>query len=132
MAKTMADAIEKKAHELKIKIIIAILDDGGNLKYFRRMDGTSYGSVRVSQIKATTAASWPISSRALGERNVKMPNGPYGGGAIPGIVLLPGGLPIITADGEHLGGVGISGATPDLDEACAQAGLDAIKEELAK
>ncbi|MCI0381581.1 MAG: heme-binding protein [Chlamydiae bacterium] len=130
MARKIAEAAERKAEELKIKIVVSILDDGGNLKYFLRMDGTSYGSIRISQLKANTSASLPLSTRALAERNSKLPNGPYGGGAIPNILLLGGGLPILTSDGDHLGGIGISGATPDLDETCAQAGLDAIKQEL--
>lgn len=130
LAKKMADAMESKAISLGIKIVISILDDSGNLKYFRRMDGTSYGSIRISQLKANTSASMPISSKALGERNAKLANGPYGGGAIPNMILLAGGLPIMTAEGEHLGGVGISGATPELDEECAQAGLEAVKDAL--
>ena len=130
MAKKMAEAAIIKAKELTITIVVAILDDGGNLKYLARMDGTSFGSVRISQLKASTSASMPVSSRALGERNAKLPNGPYGGGAIPGIVLLGGGLPIITRDKQHIGGIGISGANPELDELCAQAALDAVEDEL--
>lgn len=129
LAKKMAEAIEKKAEELKLKISVSIIDEGGNLKYFQRMDGASFGSIRISQLKANTCASLPVSTRALGERNAKLPNGPYG--AIPDVILLLGGLPIITPDGEHLGGVGVSGATSEQDEMCAQAGLDAIKEDLA-
>lgn len=130
MAKKMAQAIEEMAENLKVKIVIAIIDDGGNLKYFQRMDGTSYGSVRISQLKARTSASMPVSTKALGERNASLPNGPYGGGSIPDMVLLGGGLPILTKDGQHLGGVGISGVTPAVDETLAQAGLDAIQKEL--
>jgi glc operon protein GlcG len=50
--------------------------------------------------------------------------------AIPGIALLEGGLPIITKDGEHIGSIGISGANPELDGICAQAALDALKDDL--
>ena len=49
---------------------------------------------------------------------------------MPGIVLLEGGLPIITKDGEHIGSIGISGATPELDGICAQAAIDAIIDNL--
>lgn len=130
LAKKMAQAAELKAQELNIKIVISILDDGGNVKFFMRMDGVSYGSIRISKLKAKTSASMPISTKALAEKNAKLPNGPYGGGAIKDIILLGGGLPIITSDGQHIGGVGISGASPDLDEACAQAALDSIKGNL--
>lgn len=128
MAKKMADAAEQKAIENGIKIAIAILDAHGNLKYFRRMDGNNFISVRMSQLKAMTSASIPISSKALAERNKNLENSPYS--SVPGIVLLEGGLPIISQDGQHLGAIGISGATPELDGICAQAALVAIEAEL--
>lgn len=130
IAKKMGAAAEAKALELNLKIVISILDAGGHLKYFMRMDGTSYGSVRISQLKADTSASLPLSTLSLGERSAKLPANPYGGGAIPRVLLLGGGLPIISKTGEHLGGIGISGATPELDELCAQAALDSVKSDL--
>jgi glc operon protein GlcG len=128
VAKGIAMAVEKKAIENNIHIVISIYDNHGNLKYFQRMDNTSYGSIRISQLKAKTAASMPISTNALAERSAKMSANPYS--AIPDILLLGGGLPIITKDSQHIGAIGISGATPELDEVCAQAGLDAIAEDL--
>ncbi len=124
MAKKMADAAEAKAIEAGLKIVVAIMDNHGNLKYYRRMDGNNFVSVRMAQLKAMTSASIPISTKALSERNNSIEGGPYLG--VPGIVLLEGGLPIITKDGEHIGSIGISGANPQLDGECAQAGLDAI------
>lgn len=95
-AKKIAEASEKKANELKITIVVSIVDEGGNLKFFLRMDGTSYGSIRISQIKAKTSASLPLSTRALAEKNAKAAGAPYGGGAIPELTILAGGLPILT------------------------------------
>jgi len=128
MAKKIALAAEEKAIENKINIVISVYDDSGNLKYFQRMDDTSYGSIRISQLKAKTSASMPLSSKALADRSTKMPTNPYS--AIPDILLLGGGLPIITKDGQHIGSIGVSGATPEIDELCAQAGLDALAGEL--
>lgn len=125
MAKTIVDAAEKKAHEKQLKIAIAIMDAHGNLKHFSRMDGNNFVSVRMAQLKAMSSASIPISTKALAERNQGLENGPYLG--VPGIVLLEGGLPIITQDGQHIGSIGVSGANPELDGICAQAGLDAVK-----
>jgi len=125
MAKKMADAAEGTAIKRKLKIAIAIMDNHGNLKYYRRMDGNGFVSVRMAQLKALTAASMPVSTKDLAKRNEGIPNGPYLG--IPGIVLLEGGLPIMTKDGQHIGSIGISGATPELDGICAQAGVDAVK-----
>ncbi len=128
MAKKMADAAEQKAIDKQLQIAIAIMDNHGNLKYFRRMDGNCFISVRMAPLKALTAASIPISTKDLAARNEKLPNGPYLG--VPGIVLLEGGLPIITKNGQHIGAIGISGANPELDGICAQAGLDAISGDL--
>lgn len=128
MAKKIADAAEAKASEKGLRIVIAILDCHGNLKYYRRMDGNNLVSVRMAQLKALTSASIPISTKSLAERNSALANGPYLG--VPGIVLLEGGLPIITKDNQHIGAIGISGANPELDGVCAQAGLDAIAHDL--
>lgn len=128
MAKTMADAAEASAIEKNLKIVIAIMDNHGNLKYYRRMDGNGFVSVRMAPLKAFTSASMAVSTRDLAKRNEAISNGPYL--AVPGIVLLEGGLPIITKDGQHIGSIGISGATPELDGLCAQAGIDAIEDVL--
>jgi len=125
MAKQMASSAEQKAIEKQIKIAIAIMDAHGNLKYYHRMDGNNFISIRMSQLKAMTSASMPISTKMLVEKNKAMDNSPYA--CVPGLVLLEGGLPIITKDGQHIGSVGISGATPELDGICAQAAIDAIE-----
>jgi glc operon protein GlcG len=58
------------------------------------------------------------------------------GGTVPGLALVPGiiafagGLPIMTDDKVHIGGIGVSGGTADQDETCAQAGVDAVKDSL--
>ena len=124
-AEAIADGAEEKAAHLGIKIAIAIMDEHGNLKLYRRMDGNPLISVRMSQLKALTSSSFPISSKELAERNLAFENGPYL--AVPGLVLLEGGLPIITKEGQHVGSIGVSGSTPDKDGLCAQAGLDRLK-----
>jgi glc operon protein GlcG len=124
MAKTMADAAEAKATEHGVKIAIAIMDDHGNLKYYRRMDGNNFVSVRMAPLKALTSASIPLPTKILAKRNERDPNGAYLG--VPEIVLLEGGIPIFTKDGQHIGAIGISGSNPELDGTCAQAGIDAV------
>lgn len=128
MAQKMAQAAQAKAQELGLKIVVAIMDNHGNLKFYLRMDGNNVVSVRMAPLKALTSASIPISTKALAERNAAMPNGPYLG--VPGIVLLEGGLPVITKDGQHIGSIGISGANPELDGICAAAALNAIEQDL--
>lgn len=128
MAKKIADGAEDFASEKGLKIVIAIMDNHGNLKYYRRMDGNNFVSVRMAQLKALTSASIPISTKDLAERNEGLSNGPYLG--VPGIVLLEGGLPILTKDGQHIGSIGISGANPELDGQCAAAGLETVADML--
>ncbi|MFJ4155337.1 heme-binding protein [Pseudomonas sp. NPDC089752] len=121
-ARAMAAAAERAARAQGYAIVISIVDNHGNLKHFHRMDGTSSGSIKVAQLKASTSARFPLSSSALAERSAALPANPYG--SLPGFTLLGGGLPIMDAHGQHIGGIGISGATPELDSQFAQAALD--------
>jgi glc operon protein GlcG len=123
MAKLICSIAQVRAMELGINIVVSIFDNHGNLKLFERMDNTAWGSIRVSQLKAMTSASFPISTRALSEKSAKFPGNPYA--SIPDMVLLGGGLPIILRN-THIGSVGVSGASPDIDEQCAQAGINAL------
>ncbi|MBC3438549.1 heme-binding protein [Pseudomonas sp. BW16M2] len=122
-ARSMADAAERAARAQGFAIVISIVDNHGNLKYFQRMDGTSSGSIQVAQLKAETSARFPLSSRSLGERSAALPANPYA--SLPGFTLLEGGLPIMDVNGKHIGGIGISGATPELDAQFARAALEA-------
>jgi glc operon protein GlcG len=126
-AKKMAEACEARAKQEGWKMIVAIMDDGGNLKHLSRMDGAFLGSIEIAQLKANTSASFPFSTRQVGEiATTRVPGIVH----VPGIVTFAGGLPIVTAKGEHLGSIGVSGATADQDEVCAQAALDAVKGDL--
>jgi len=126
-AKKMAAACEVLAAQQGWRMITAIMDGGGNLKYLSRMDGAFLGSIEIAQLKANTSASFPFSTRTLGEIAAQRVPGIV---HVPGLVTFAGGLPIVTAKGEHLGSIGVSGATADQDEQCAQAGLDAVKGDL--
>jgi uncharacterized protein GlcG (DUF336 family) len=133
LAKKMTAACEAKAQQQGWKMNIAIVDNGANLVVFERMDGAFLGSIYVAQHKAITSVDFPVPSRSVAEaaygKDQQPPRAP-GLAAIPGIVLVPGGLPILTADKTLLGAIGVSGSTSDNDEQCAQAGLDAVKGEL--
>jgi glc operon protein GlcG len=80
-----------------------------------------------------TSAHFPFSTRQISElafgkegKPGMVPSIAY----FPGIVTFAGGLPIMTASKAQIGAIGVSGATSDQDEQCAQAGLDAVKDEL--
>ncbi len=126
-AKKMAAACEETARKEGWNMVIAIVDDGGNLKHLSRMDNAFRASIDIAQLKANTSSGFPRSTRQVGEiAQQRVPGIVH----VPGIVTFAGGLPIITAKGEHIGAIGVSGATADQDEVCAQAALDAVKAEL--
>jgi uncharacterized protein GlcG (DUF336 family) len=97
------------------------------------MDGAYLGSVQVAQSKAMTSARFPFSTRQFGEIAFGKEGKPGmvpGIANFPGIVTFAGGLPIMTSSKAQIGGIGVSGGTSDQDEQCAQAGLDAIADDL--
>jgi uncharacterized protein GlcG (DUF336 family) len=126
MAKKMAAACEERAKAEGWKMNIAILDAGGNLKHFVRMDDAYLKSVEIAMLKAGTSAGFPFSTKQVGEIVQRVPGIVH----VPGIVTFEGGMPIMTAAGQHIGAIGVSGARADQDGVCAQAALDAIKDDL--
>lgn len=122
VAKQIGDAALNHATENKWNVCIAIVDDGGHLIYFQRMDGTQTGSVVVSQAKAQTAIGFKRPSKffedgVAGGRNALL--------GLPGAVPLEGGLPLVV-DGQMIGAIGISGVTAQQDGQIAQAGVDSL------
>jgi uncharacterized protein GlcG (DUF336 family) len=103
-------------------VAAAVVDTGGNLVYFERIDGTQVGSSEVAIRKAQTANAFKRPSKAFedavaGGRNVVM--------MLPGALPIEGGLPLV-ADGRIVGAIGVSGATSVQDGQCAKAGVDAL------
>lgn len=126
VAKKMAAACEAKAKQEGWKMNIAIVDSGGNMKYFLRQDDSFLKSIEIAQMKAGTSAGFPFSSKQIAEIATKIPGIAF----VPGIATFEGGLPILTADGKHIGAIGVSGASAEQDGVCAQAALDAVKGDL--
>jgi glc operon protein GlcG len=124
LAKSIAEACEARAHQEGWNMVIAIVDTSGNLKHYTRMDDSMGISVGLAQSKAATSASLPVSTRRF--REIARSSA-VGLELTPGTTMVAGGLPIITSDGVHLGGVGVSGSSEDKDEICAQAGLNATE-----
>ena len=115
------------------KMNISVVDVGANQIVFERMDGAYLGAGDIARRKAETSAHFPFPTRGIEQlaygKDLK-------GGTVPGLALVPGivafagGLPIMTDDKVHIGGIGVSGGTADQDEGCAQAGIDAVKDAL--
>tara|TARA_E500000305_G_scaffold79007_1_gene64791 strand:+ start:666 stop:1142 length:477 start_codon:yes stop_codon:yes gene_type:complete len=124
IAVKMADACLELAYQNDWQVAVAVIDDGGNLKYFSRMDGASLLSADLSRDKALTSAKIALTTQKLNEMSVAEPTIRH----IPGVVLAPGGFPIIL-DGRHVGGIGVSGASVQQDIGCAEAALSVVSLE---
>jgi glc operon protein GlcG len=112
---------EAKKHDWKLNF--AVVDSGGNLVAFARMDGAQLASVAVSEHKARTAAIF--------RRETKAFEGAIQGGntyvlSIDGVIGARGGIPLIE-NGKLIGAIGASGGTGSQDEVCAKAGAGLIK-----
>jgi uncharacterized protein GlcG (DUF336 family) len=110
-----------EAQRNKWIVAIAILDDGGHLLHFLRMDGATPASATIALEKARTAALSRRPSGVWQERIKARPELMK----MPGILPVQGGMPIM-ADGACLGAVGVSGVQSHEDEQIAQAGIDAL------
>lgn len=127
-------AAEAKAAEMKLKVNIAVVDDGGHLLAFARMDGARPASAATAQTKATSAAT------------MRQPTGPIPAGVtppdllvnlgLPGaaaasgekITTLYGGIPIVV-DGQVVGAVGVGGGSGEQDAEVARTGAAAVAHE---
>ncbi len=109
---------------------IAIIDNSGLLKAYYRMDDTRFLGQEVVMGKARSAAVSPRSSGQWGEAAFPNGGGPTAVAFLPGVTFFEGGLPIMTADGYHVGGIGVSGDSGENDARCAQAGIDAAADDL--
>jgi glc operon protein GlcG len=128
VAKQMAAAAAQHAAKNNWTMVIAIVDDGGNLMYLEKMDETQIGSIEVAQAKARTSIRYKRPTKALedavaGGRNVVM--------TLPGATPVEGGLPI-TVDGKIIGAIGLSGMASNQDGECAKAALDALPKILGR
>jgi len=125
-AKAVLAAAERRAVEIGVPMNIAIVDDGGHLLAFSRMDGAKLSSVRIAITKAHGSAIR------------RLPTGPSGGdpsSVLPSLSLaiasganqtpLRGGLPIL-ADGECIGAIGVSNGSEEQDVDVAKAGAAAL------
>ena len=101
---------------------IAVVDNGGHLVAALRMDGNGSGIFDFALAKAQAAAAWGFSTAQM----LESARGTPGFADAPAVVIVPGGLPIYSADGKvRIGAAGVSGEAPVDDAACAEAGIRA-------
>ena len=121
-AKKIAAAAEAEARKNNWNVVICVVDDGANLLYLQRMDGTQIGSVDIAQMKARTAVRMKRPSKVLedgvmGGRTVML--------KLPDVLPVEGGTPLVV-DGQIIGAIGVSGVTSGQDGQIAGAGATAV------
>ena len=122
LAQKMVNAAVAKARELGVAENVAILDDGGNLKAFSRMDGASMPTIEIAQNKAYTAL-FGVSTQDFFDFIQGDPSFLAGIPTLARVAAYGGGFPI-KVDGEIVGAIGVSGGPAvqnDVD--CARAAL---------
>jgi glc operon protein GlcG len=119
--KNMAATVEAEALKRNVHVTVAIVDDSLNLLYLEKGDEATLNTILFAQKKARHAAAYHQPSRLAAE---SLKAGNLGGLAMPDWFPNQGGLPI-KIDTLSIGGIGVSGAASEVDEAIAQAALDA-------
>lgn len=122
-AKKALAAGEAEAKKNNWNVAIAILDAGGHLIAFQRMDDTQIGSVNIAIGKARTAVNFKRPTKAMEDI---VAGGRIAFVAIDGITPVQGGLPVVV-DGKVIGSVGVSGVQSSQDEQVAQAALNILQ-----
>ncbi len=126
-ARAAVNAALEKSKEIGVKMNIAIVDSGANLKAFARMDGAWLGSIDIAIKKARTARFFDMNTGEIG--NLSQP-----GGALyniehsnNGLITFPGGIPIRNSAGEIIGAIGVSGSTVENDHIVAESTTTAMR-----
>lgn|SRR5579871_1686494 len=120
-------AARKQAENLDVQEDIAIVDAGGNLKAFVRMDGAWLGSIDIAIRKARTARYFDMETAKIGK--MSQPGKPLYGIEFSngGLISFGGGLPLEDRNGNIIGAIGASGSTVDNDVKIAEAGAEVCR-----
>jgi uncharacterized protein GlcG (DUF336 family) len=121
-AAVTAAVVEAKKHDWKLNV--AVVDSGGNLVAFQRMDGAQLASIQISEHKARAAATFRRETKAF-ENAVQQSNLNYVT-TLDGIIASRGGIPLLEG-GKLVGAIGCSGGTGSQDEVACKAGAATVK-----
>jgi len=135
-ARAIIAGAESKAQSMQLKVNIAVVDDGGHLLAFERMDGARPASGYTAITKATTAATFRQATGPLAAGttpadlllNLSLQNAALASGGK--ITTLYGGMPV-AVDGQIIGGVGVGGGTGEQDAQVARAAVQSLVEQLS-
>jgi uncharacterized protein GlcG (DUF336 family) len=122
-ARRVAAGAESEARRRGWEVAIAVVDPGGGLIVFHRMDGVQHASLDLAIGKARTSARFRRPSKAMAEA---VGRGVVGLVGVDGMLMMEGALPV-TVKFEVVGDVGISGMTGAQDAEIAEAGLAALR-----
>jgi uncharacterized protein GlcG (DUF336 family) len=103
---------------------VAVVDSGGNLVAFQRMDGAQLASIQISEHKARAAATFRRETKAF-ENGIQQNNYNYIL-TLDGVVASRGGIPLVEA-GKLIGAIGCSGGTGSQDEVVCKMGASVLK-----
>jgi glc operon protein GlcG len=120
--KTMVAAAEAEAQKRNVQVTICIVDESGNLLFLQKADGAALNTIQFAQKKARHSAFYKSPSKAAAD---ELKRGNLEVLAFPEAFPNQGGLPI-QVDGETIGGIGVSGARSEIDEAIGQTAIDAL------
>lgn len=121
-AKNVVAAAQHKAQEIGMPMNIAVVDAGGNLLVFERMDKAWLGSIDIAINKAWTARAFDIETNALSE--LSQPDEQFFGIHTSNqgrVMIFAGGIPL-KREGTVVGAIGVSGGMGKQDQAVAEAG----------
>jgi uncharacterized protein GlcG (DUF336 family) len=122
-AKKVAAAAAEEAIKMKINVVIAIVDTGGNIVYLERFDVIQWGSLDVALHKAKCSIMYKRPTKALEDLILK---GNTAALTLDGIIAIEGGVPILQ-DGKIIGAIGVSGGSWAQDGEVARAGAAMVK-----
>ena len=125
IANKMIAASIQRAKEQGIRISAAVVDEGGYLVAFARMDGASWVTVKICQGKAYAAAGFRSDTAEQAARPDMGPVAMIVASFFEGKMILGGGGLPVKVGGHFAGAVGVSGGKEDQDVECAKAGVGA-------
>jgi len=123
-AKTVIAATAAEAQRRNWKMNIAVVDSGGNLVAFERMDGAQLASIRIAEHKAHAAVIYRRESKVF-ENAIQLSNFHYVT-TLDGVIASRGGIPLVE-NGKLIGAIGVSGGAGSQDEVVAKVGAAVIK-----
>src|ERR1700727_954691 len=124
-AQAVIDAAVADAKKRSWKMNVAVVDSGGNLVAFQRMDGAMLASIQIAEHKARAAATFRRPTKIF-EDGIQLMHLNYLL-AFDGLIASRGGIPLIE-QGVIIGAIGCSGGTDSQDEVVSRAGAAVINQ----